>query len=267
LGWPNRLDLEVSFMATVTAQDPRTVTGRIHSTESCGAVDGPGLRFVIFTQGCKLRCKYCHNPDTWDPRQGTERTVADLMAEIRRYQPFMKASGGGITLSGGEPLLQPEFVAALFAECRRAGIHTCLDTTGYCLPELADPALDQTDLVMLDIKHAVPAKHKRLTGVEQAPVLAMAQHIARRRIRLWIRYVLVPGWTDDPADVEWLCDLLDDLGPGAVEKVQVLPYHLMGRYKWEALGIRYQLEGVEPPSKELVARVKGQIGARGYRVE
>lgn len=241
--------------------------GRVHSTESMGAVDGPGLRFVIFTQGCKMRCKYCHNPDTWNLKGGEERSVASLLAELEPYRPFMAASGGGVTVSGGEPLLQPDFVAALFAECRARGIQTCLDTNGYTTPALADPVLDQTDLVMLDIKQADPARHKALTGVESTLTLGLLQHIAARGIRLWIRYVLVPGWTNDPADVEGLGALLAQLPAGAVEKIQVLPYHLMGRYKWESLGLRYELDGVEPPPKVVVERVKAQLRTKGYEVE
>lgn len=247
--------------------DRTAVMGRIHSTESMGAVDGPGLRFVIFTQGCKMRCKYCHNPDTWNLKGGHERTVGALMAEIEPYRAFMEASGGGVTVSGGEPLLQPEFVAAIFAECHARGINTCLDTNGYTTPELADPVLDHTDLVMLDIKQADPEQHKALTGVESTNTLNLLRHIAARKIRLWIRYVLVPGWSDDPADVERLGALLDQLPPGSVEKIQVLPYHLMGRYKWETLGIRYELEGVEPPPKPVIERVKAQLAAHGYEIE
>lgn len=247
--------------------DRSAVLGRIHSTESMGAVDGPGLRFVIFTQGCKMRCKYCHNPDTWNMKGGQERTVGSLMAEIEPYKAFMEASGGGVTVSGGEPLLQPDFVAALFAECHAHGISTCLDTNGYTTPELADPVLDHTDLVMLDIKQADPDRHKELTGVESTLTLGILQHVAARGVRLWIRYVLVPGWSDDSADVERLGALLDQLPPGSVERIQVLPYHLMGRYKWETLGIRYELEGVEPPPKAVVERVKAQLTARGYDVE
>lgn len=243
------------------------VMGRIHSTESMGAVDGPGLRFVIFTQGCKMRCKYCHNPDTWNLKGGQERSVGSLLEELEPYRAFMEASGGGLTVSGGEPLLQPDFVAALFAECRARGIQTCLDTNGYTTPELADPVLDHTDLVMLDIKQADPEQHRALTGMESTLTLALLQHIAARGIPLWIRYVLVPGWTDDPADIERLGALLDQLPPGSVQKIQVLPYHLMGRYKWETLGIRYELEGVEPPPKPEIERVKAQLAAHGYEVE
>lgn len=241
--------------------------GRIHSTESMGAVDGPGLRFVIFTQGCKMRCKYCHNPDTWNLKGGEERSVSSLLTELEPYRPFMAASGGGVTVSGGEPLLQPDFVAALFAECRARGIHTCLDTNGYTTLALADPVLDHTDLVMLDIKQADPARHKALTGVESTLPLGLLHQIAARGIRLWIRYVLVPGWTDQPADIEGLGALLDQLPAGSVERVQVLPYHLLGRYKWESLGLRYELDGVEPPSKAAARQVRAALGARGYEVE
>lgn len=239
-------------------------TGRIHSVESCGAVDGPGLRYVVFVQGCPLRCRYCHNPDTWDPRQGTEVTVGSLIEEIQSYVPYMKFSGGGVTVSGGEPLLQPDFVADLFAECRRLGIHTALDTSGFAPPERARRVLEQTDLVLLDIKHPNLLRHKALTGVDGRRPRTTARLAAAMGIPMWIRHVVVPGWTEDPADVEALADLVQTLP--TVEKVELLPYHLLGKHKWDALGMPYALEGVEPPSEETMARIRQQLTDRGIRV-
>jgi pyruvate formate lyase activating enzyme len=238
--------------------------GRIHSVESLGAVDGPGLRCVIFTQGCLMRCRYCHNPDTWALQGGTERTVGNLISQIRGYVPFMKASKGGVTVSGGEPLLQASFVAGLFEECHRLGIHTALDTGGYATPEEADPVLDHTDLVLLDIKQIDRFKHKALTGQEQERTLTLARHLAKRGIPAWIRYVVVPGITDAAADVDRLSDFVATL-PN-VQKVELLPYHLLGKHKWETMGIRYTLDGVEPPPKETMARIADQFTGRGICV-
>lgn len=243
---------------------PARTTGRIHSVESCGAVDGPGLRFVLFLQGCAMRCRYCHNPDTWSPGEGQEATVDSLLAEIRSYLPFMKASGGGVTVSGGEPLLQPEFVAELFMRCRKLGIHTALDTGGCADPERARQVLAQTDLMLLDMKHPDPWKHKALTGVSNSRPLAVAHLATEMKVPIWIRYVVVPGWTDDPADVEALADRVATMP--TVVKVELLPYHLLGRHKWASLGIPYTLEGVAPPPGATLERIRAQLVARGIRV-
>lgn len=243
----------------------RQRVGRIHSVESMGAVDGPGIRFVVFLQGCQMRCRYCHNPDTWKLNGGTEQSVGRLADEIRQYTPFMKASGGGVTVSGGEPLLQAPFVAALMAECHRMGIHTALDTSGY-VPSLeqVQAVLEHTDLVLLDLKLMNPAKHKELTGRELDRILEFARLVADREIPIWIRHVVVPGVTDAPEDVDALGSFVAAL-PG-VERVELLPYHLLGKHKWEALGIRYQLNDVEPPSAELLDRVAAQLRAHGLNV-
>lgn len=238
--------------------------GRIHSVETGGAVDGPGLRYVIFTQGCLLRCKYCHNPDTWALHEGKEQTVADLVRDIRSYIPFMKATGGGVTVTGGEPLLQADFVAGLFEECHKIGIHTCVDSNGFVPAEQALPALKHTDLVLLDLKQLNPAKHKELTGVENDRILSFARLLADHGIPAWIRYVVVPGWSDAAEDVEALADFVVTL-PNVV-KVELLPYHLLGKHKWEVMGIPYTLEGVEPPSTETMDRIRSQLTRRGLKV-
>lgn len=238
--------------------------GRVHSVESMGAVDGPGLRFVIFLQGCRFRCRYCHNPDTWDLRGGQERRVADLIAELEPYLPFMHSSGGGVTVTGGEPMLQPAFVAGIFEECHRLGIHTALDTNGCAEPEVARLVLAHTDLVLLDLKQLNPERHKALTGMAHDITLAFARLVSDLGIPMWIRYVVVPGWTDDPGDVEALADFVATLK--SVERVELLPYHLLGVHKWEALGIRYGLEGVSPPSRETLDRIRAQLRRRGITV-
>ncbi|MDF2628519.1 MAG: pyruvate formate lyase activating enzyme [Symbiobacteriaceae bacterium] len=253
------------LLETQKAVPVRQRVGRIHSIESMGAVDGPGIRFVVFLQGCQMRCQYCHNPDTWKLNGGTEQTVGRLADQVRQYQSFMRASGGGVTISGGEPLLQAPFVAALMAECHRMGIHTALDTSGY-VPSLdqVNAVLDHTDLVLLDLKLMNPEKHKELTGRELDRILYFADLVTSRGIPIWIRHVVVPGVTDDPEDVDALGRFVAAL-PG-VQRVDLLPYHLLGKHKWEALGIRYQLDEVQPPSDELMERVAAQLRAHGLPV-
>jgi len=211
-----------------------------------------------------MRCRYCHNPDTWDLRGGREVTVASLISEIQQYLPFMTASGGGVTISGGEPLLQPEFVAALFAECRKRGIHTALDSNGYATPESARPVLEQTDLLLLDLKQMEPTKHKALTGVAFERTHGIARLAASLGVPMWIRYVVVPGWSDSPEDVEALADFVLTLP--TVELVELLPYHLLGRHKWDTMGIPYLLNDVQPPPPETMYRIRSQLTSRGLRV-
>ncbi len=211
-----------------------------------------------------MRCRYCHNPDTWDLKGGREVTVASLIGEIQQYIPFMKASGGGLTVSGGEPLLQPEFVAGLFAECRRLGIHTALDSNGFATPDAARPVLEQTDLLLLDLKQLNRAKHRALTGVDFDRIHGVARLASEMGVPVWIRYVVVPGWSDAPADVEALADFVLTLR--TVEMVELLPYHLLGRHKWDTMGIPYLLDDVQPPSNETMDRIRKQLTDRGLRV-
>ncbi len=233
--------------------------GRIHSVETCGTVDGPGLRYVVFMQGCPMRCRYCHNPDTWDVKAGKEITADSLMEEIERYLPYMRASGGGVTATGGEPMLQTPFVSELFSRCKEKGIHTALDTSGICYrPEKKqDPDLERllsvTDLVLLDLKVIDAAKHHWLTGHHNKGILAFAKLLSRRNIPMWIRHVLVPGVTDDPEEIGRLAQFLAQLA--SVEKVEVLPYHKLGVYKWEALGIPYSLKDTVPPDQDEVEKI------------
>lgn len=234
--------------------------GNIHSTESFGTVDGPGVRFVIFTQGCLLRCQYCHNADTWKIGTGKQVSVDDIMKELLSYLPFIEASKGGITVSGGEPLLQLEFVTELFKACKEKNIHTCLDSSGgnfhnepNYLRKL-DELLQYTDLVMLDLKHIDLEKHIKLTGKPNTHILEFAKYLDEKRIPVWIRHVLVPGVSDDEKDLQNLSNFI--LSLSNVEKIEVLPYHKLGVYKWEALGLEYPLEGVETPTDESVKRAE-----------
>lgn len=228
--------------------------GRIHSIETCGTVDGPGIRYILFTQGCPLRCKYCHNPDTWKMQDGKEADTDSLILDILKYKSFMQFSGGGLTISGGEPLLQPDFVKDLFMKCHENGVHTCLDTSGFVKLEIADPVLDYTDLVLLDIKSYNPLVFKDLTGVPVDQTLAFAKHLNERNIPVWIRYVLVPNLTDDEKDIDALAQFLTTL-PN-VKRIDILPFHKMGEFKWEQLGYDYALGDTEEPTQDLVLSAK-----------
>ncbi|WP_233711223.1 pyruvate formate-lyase-activating protein [Lederbergia citrisecunda] len=231
---------------------------RIHSVESCGTVDGPGLRYVIFTQGCLLRCLYCHNPDTWTfgNGEGKEISVDELMKDIKDYLPFLQASNGGVTVSGGEPLLHVDFLIDLFTECKKLGIHTAIDSSGGCFTRKErfihslDRLMEVTDLVLLDLKQIDEKKHKNLTSVSNKHILDFAHYLQEKKKPVWVRHVLVPGLTDDEEDLKRLGAFIRTLTN--VEKVEILPYHQLGVYKYEALGIEYPLKGVETPADEKV---------------
>lgn len=241
-----------------------TVTGRIHSIETFGTVDGPGIRYVVFFQGCPLKCQYCHNRDTWDPRGGREVTVDELVDDIRQYEGFYRSSGGGVTASGGEPALQAAFVGELFRRCRREDLHTALDTSGCVGLQRISPLLEATDLVLLDIKHIDPAKHRELTGVSNEKTLALARRLSEMGIPVWVRHVLIPGITSDPRDLARLGEFL--AGLNNLQKVEILPYHTLGAYKWEQLGLEYPLEGIQPPSPEKVAQARQVLAGFGLPV-
>ncbi|MEB3342913.1 pyruvate formate-lyase-activating protein [Okeania sp.] len=224
--------------------------GIIHSIETCGTVDGPGIRFVIFTKGCPLRCLYCHNPDCRHIEGGKSTSVDELILEIKKYQSYFKYSGGGVTVTGGEPLMQPEFVQEIFQRCRELEIHTALDTSGYVNLNVAKPVLEYTDLVLLDIKSFDPKIYKKVTNVSIEPTLNFARYLNEINKPTWIRFVLVPDLTDPVNNVTGLAEFIEDFNN--VEKVEVLPFHKMGEYKWEQLGYDYQLKTTEPPSNELL---------------
>ena len=235
------------------------IVGKIHSLESLGTVDGPGLRFVVFMQGCSLKCKYCHNRDTWELDGGTEYTVDRLLNKILRVKPFIDASKGGVTISGGEPLLQVEFVTELFKRLQEKGIHTALDTAGS-LPITSNikELLKYTNLVLLDIKHINNEKCIDLTWVSNKNNLAFARYLSNCNIPVWIRQVLVPGITDDKDDLLNLKDFLSTLRN--IEKVEILPYHNLGKEKWIKLGKTYPLENVPVATLEDVNRAKEILG-------
>ncbi len=239
--------------------------GRIHSFESCGTVDGPGIRFIVFMQGCLMRCKYCHNRDTWDLDDGRLISVDEIMKEVVTYRHFMNASGGGVTASGGEAMLQPEFVRDFFRAAKEKGIHTCLDTNGHIRKhtDAIDEVLDTTDLVMLDLKQIKEEIHKDLVGVSNRRVLDFARYLALRGQKTWIRYVVVPGNTDDEETAHLLGDFIKDMKN--IEKVEMLPYHQLGAHKWETLGYEYELKDVRPPSKEVMENLKNIIESYGVK--
>ncbi|MCH1624292.1 pyruvate formate-lyase-activating protein [Fredinandcohnia quinoae] len=232
------------------------MNGRIHSIETCGTLDGPGLRYVIFTQGCLLRCQFCHNPDTWKLKAGKEMSVTDIMKDIKTYLPFFQASNGGVTVSGGEPLLQVEFLIELFKECKKLGIHTTIDSSGGCFnrsPHFLEglkELLTVTDLILLDLKEIDTVKHKYLTGMGNEHILDFAKYLSDKKVPVWIRHVLVPTISDNDEDLMKLSAFIKTLEN--VEKIEILPYHKLGIYKWKNLGLEYKLEGVEPPTEERV---------------
>ena len=233
--------------------------GHIHSTESFGTVDGPGIRFVVFFQGCPLRCKYCHNPDTWAFGKGKEMTAEELMAEYDSYKEFLKS--GGITATGGEPLAQPEFLAELFSLAKSKGVHTCLDTSaGVYNPEehsKIDEVLKYTDLVMLDIKHIDPEEHRKLTGLDNKNILAFAEHLRDLNIPVWIRHVVVPEITDNDDELFRLGEYLATLTN--LKALDVLPYHDMAKSKYKELGIDYPLGDTPALSKERAVHAREVI--------
>lgn len=223
------------------------IKGKIHSFESMGLVDGPGIRTVVFFQGCPLRCAYCHNPDTWSQAGGTEYTVKDLMDKILRFKPYFERSGGGVTFSGGEPLLQSEFLIDMLKECRKKGINTALDTSGYGLGNYEE-ILRNVDLVILDIKHTNDEDHLKLTGKDRKGSDEFIEALNKENKSVWIRHVVVPGITDSEEHIIELSKIIKRINN--VEKIELLPYHTMALEKYKNLGIPYRLEGKEPMNKK-----------------
>jgi len=231
------------------------MVGRIHSFESFGTVDGPGIRFIIFMQGCPLRCKYCHNRDTWEFYGGTEYTVEEIIPMIKKVKPYIDSSSGGVTISGGEPLAQAKFVCELFKKLKELGIHTCIDTAGsYPINQDIKELLKYTDLVLLDIKHINNEKAIDLTGMSNENNLNFAKYLSNIGIPVWIRQVLVPGYTDDKFDLLKEKEFIKSLNN--VENVEILPYHDLGKFKWSDLGEQYPLKGVRIPDENDVNKAK-----------
>ena len=238
--------------------------GHIHSTESFGAADGPGVRFIVFMQGCHMRCRYCHNPDTWKMDGGDEVTADEILKRALRFKPYW-GKDGGITISGGEPLLQIDFVIELFKKAKELGINTCIDTAGNPFTKEEpffskfEELMKYTDLLLLDLKEINPTRHKDLTGFDNSNILEMAKYLSEINKPVWIRHVLVPEHSDFDEDLDALGDFIDTLSN--VDRVEILPYHTLGKFKWENLGIPYTLESISPPSAERIENAKQRIHA------
>lgn len=228
------------------------IKARIHSIETMGLVDGPGIRVVVFMQGCSLRCAYCHNPDTWDTGSGQEITVEELLNKVKRYKGFFSASGGGVTVSGGEPLLQSQFVAQFFRLCREEGIHTTLDTSGYSIGDCYE-VLEHTDLVILDVKHVSMEGYKDLTGMDMKGLLKFLHAAQRSGTKIWIRHVVIPGITDGDSHIIKLGEFIKTI-PN-VEKIELLPYHIHGVNKYKSMGFKYRLENIPPLEEERLEKL------------
>ena len=237
--------------------------GFLHSFTTGSTVDGPGVRVVGWTAGCQWRCLYCHNPDTWNMMNGIPVRLDRAVEELRKYRQGLKIMHGGFTLSGGEPLMQDRFAVKLLRACKEMGIHTAIETNGYLGSRLSDEELGTIDLVLLGIKTWDRDKHVRLTGKDIANTLELARRLSARKTPVWIRFVLVPGLTDDEADIAQIAKFTAELGN--VERVEVLPFHQMGRFKWERLGLDYTLNDVQPPSPESIERACDLFRAQGLQ--
>jgi len=261
----HRLDLKANPSGEARIDPDETgQNGFIHSFETAGTLDGPGIRFVVFLTGCPLRCRYCHNPDTWHVRNGSPMPVDQVMREIEKYADFLIKAGGGVTFSGGEPLVQIQFLANLLRRCKQRGLHTAVDTSGVLGERMTDAMLADTDLVLLDIKAFDPDIYRQVTGGKVASTQGFAKRLSTLAKPTWIRFVLVPQLTDNYEDIEHLADFVATLQ--SVERVEVLAFHKMGEHKWEALNLEYQLKESESPSEELIARVQDQFRQRNLTV-
>jgi pyruvate formate lyase activating enzyme len=261
-------ELRVNLGAHLPESDVRAALasgemGFLHSFTTGSTLDGPGVRVVAWTSGCMWRCLYCHNPDTWTMTNGIPVSVTRAVEELRKYRAGLAVMSGGFTLSGGEALMQHRFAVKLLAAAKSMGIHTALDTNGYYGDRLSDADLDSVDLVLLDIKGWDRERHRALTGMDIEPTLELARRLAARATPIWLRFVLVPGLTDAAEDVEGIAGFAGALGN--VHRVDVLPFHQMGRFKWKALGLRYQLDDVKPPSPEAVERACATFRAAGLK--
>jgi len=264
----NAHELRVSLGERVGESDIRTALesgerGFIHSFITGSTVDGPGMRVVAWLTGCQFRCVYCHNPDTWKMTNGMPVTLARAVEVIQQYRHDLRTMKGGVTLSGGEPLMQHRFVLNVFAATKKMGVHTALDTNGFLGDRLSDEDLGVIDLVLLDLKASSSELHRRLTGQPNEPVHAFARRLAALKRPMWVRFVLIPGWTDDFAEIDRLAAFAAQLGN--VERVDVLPFHQLGRFKWEKLGMDYALRDTEPPSQETTQKAIERFRAAGLK--
>jgi len=237
------------------------VEGHIHSVESAGTLDGPGVRFVVFLTGCPLSCSYCHNPDCRKIKHGSPISTGALLEEVKQYRSYLRYTQGGVTLSGGEPLAQPAFAEALLQGCKEMGLHTALDTSGFLGAAAPDSLLDATDLVLLDIKCGLPKLYERVTGVALQPTLDFARRLEGRGQTVWARFVLVPGLTDGEDNIRAVAHLV--AGLSNVERLEVLPFHKMGEHKWEALGMKYDLKDTPPPSAGAIESARARFREAG----
>lgn len=237
--------------------------GFLHSFTTGSTVDGPGVRLVAWTAGCHWRCQYCHNPDTWNMMNGMPVTLERAIAELGKYRHGLKIMSGGFTLSGGEPLMQDRFAVRLFSAAKDMGIHTAMETNGHLGSRLTDEELGKIDVMLLDLKTWDPVRHLQLTGKDNGPTVEFARRLSRLRRPIWLRFVLVPGLTDNEKDIDQMAKFATELE--SLERVEVLPFHQMGRYKWKELGINYTLEGFQPPTHELVQRTCDQFRAVGLK--
>ena len=236
----------------------------MHSYETGSRLDGPGFRVTLFVSGCPLRCQYCHNPDTWQLKHGTRISLERVVSRLGDFAPALRAMQGGLTISGGEALVQPAFTGRIFSAAKKLGLHTALDTSGFLGVNATDEYLKSVDLVLLDIKSWDPETYRRVTKQEVGPTLRFAERLAAMNKPVWIRFVLVPGLTDDPANVEGVAKFVAPMKN--VEWVEILPFHQLGAFKWKELGLEYQLADTPPASPELVARVIGQFRDAGCNV-
>lgn len=242
-------------------KDEQGAFGYCHSYESSSRYDGPGLRVVLFVSGCLLRCTYCHNPDTWHLKDGTYVSAEQVLRRLGDFAPSLRSLGGGLTISGGEPMVQLAFTRRIFAGAKQMGLHTAIETSGFLGDRADDGFLSAVDLVLLDIKSSDPDTYRKVTGRDIAPTLRFAERLARTGKPTWVRFTLVPGSTDDPANVEGIAKFVAPMKN--VEWVEVQPFHQMGEFKWKAMGIDYKHYDTSPPSPELVNRVIGQFRDAG----
>jgi pyruvate formate lyase activating enzyme len=259
-------ELRVNLGPHLPETDVRTALatgdmGFLHSFTTGSAVDGPGIRVVAWTAGCMWRCLYCHNPDTWTMTNGIPVSVNRAIEELRKYRRGLKVMSGGLTVSGGEPLMQHRFVIKLLSAAKKMGVHTTLETNGYFADRLTDEDLDAIDLVMLGVKAWDPERHRKLTGMDNRPTIEFGRRLAAQKRKIWIRFVLVPGLTDDAADIAGIARFAATLGN--VERVEVLPFHQMGKFKWQRLGLNYTLEDTAPPSPALAEQMCAIFRAEG----
>ncbi|WJY97550.1 pyruvate formate-lyase-activating protein [Corynebacterium fournieri] len=264
LGGLSTDDLEITRPELFEARRSGEI-GLIHSWELVTAVDGPGTRMTIFLSGCPLRCKYCHNPDTMEMKEGTLERIDDVVRRVLRYKPVFNSSGGGLTLSGGEPLFQIAFTRRLLKAVHDAGVHTTIDTSGFLGARLTDEDLENIDLVLLDVKSGDPETYEKVTSRQLQPTIDFGDRLHEMGKKVWIRFVVVPGLTDSEENVQNVADIVARW-KGTVERVEVLPFHNMGADKWEKIGMHYELEDVTPPSPEKVEHVRSVFRSRGLTV-